>query len=250
MTGTVAIVQARMSSTRLPGKVMMSIAGKPMLERVVMRVQNAQSIDRVVVATTADTSDNLIAQWCQMHRVPFRRGSTTRDVLDDFYQIANILNADVVVRVTADCPLLDRSVLNRVVDYRAAENFDYVNNVDPPTYPDGLDCEAFTADTLHKAWREARLASDRQHVTPYIRVHRDKFSIGNVTCHLGDLSAHRWTVDEPTDLEFVRLVYGMIGTDLFGLHQVIDLMQRHPELRSINAGIQRNAGYELSLNDD
>jgi len=250
VSGVLAIVQVRLGSTRLPRKALLEIAGRPMVEHVVARARAVPGVDRVVLATTASPDDDALADFAGTAGVPCVRGSVD-DVLDRFRAVLLAHPAAAILRITGDCPLLDPAVSGLVVDrfLRAAPPCDYVSNVEPrATYPDGLDTEVFSADALDRAWRHARLPSHREHVTPYIRT-GEGFRRDSVE-HDRDLSAHRWTVDEPRDLEFVRAVYEALAPDgarVFGMTEVLDLLRRRPELSSLNAGIQRNAGYARSV---
>ncbi|MFX0195113.1 MAG: cytidylyltransferase domain-containing protein [Candidatus Hodarchaeota archaeon] len=243
-----AIIQARMGSMRLPGKVLLDISGQPMLWHVVNRVRRVKRVDKVFVATSDEVSDDPIVAFCEEEGISCFRGSSD-NVLDRYYQAAKWLDADVIVRITADCPLIDPEVLNDVVEHYMEGDFDYVSNIDPPTFPDGLDIEVFSCQTLQWAWREAKLQSEREHVTPYIRRRPQLFRIGNVT-YKEDLSKMRWTVDEPADLEFVRAVYEYLGSMSFGLADVLNVLKNHPELMEINAGIGRNEGYQKSVREE
>jgi len=244
----VAIIQARMGSTRLPGKVMAEIAGKPMLWHVVYRVRQAQQVDEVVVATTDKTVDQAIIDFATAEGILVFRGSE-EDVLDRYYQAAKWIDADVVVRITADCPLIDSQIIDRVIAHYLNGNFDYVSNTHPPTYPDGMDVEVFSFNALKKAWKEAGWLSEREHVTPYIWKNPDKFKLFNVE-NDEDLSGLRWSVDHLEDLEFVRAVYKHLGRESFGMIEVLNLLKKYPELVNINAGIERNEGYQKSLRED
>ena len=245
-----AIVQARFGSTRLPGKALLPIAGPPMLAHVLARTLAVPGVHQVVLATTVSPEDDGLEQVAASLGVSTVRGSVD-DVLDRFHSALRAHPADAIVRITADCPLLDPDISGLVVaDYVAhREDSDYVSNVEPPTYPDGLDTEVVSAAALDRAWREARLPSDREHVTTYIRTRRNGFRLRNVE-HLGaDLSGHRWTVDEPRDLEFVRAIYDELAADgrrAFGMREVLALLERRPDLSALNAGITRNDGLERS----
>lgn len=243
-----AIIQARMGSTRVPGKVLLDIRGHPMLWHVVNRVRQVRSLDQVLVATSDGSSDDPIAAFCEQEGIPCFRGSED-DVLDRYYQAAKWIGADVVVRITADCPLVDPSIVDDVVRCFVEGDYDYVSNTDPPTFPDGLDAEVFSFDALERAWREARWQSEREHVTPYMRKHPELFRIGNLT-YEENLAGMRWTVDEPQDLEFVRAVYDHLGSTSFGMADVLDILKKRPELAEINASIGRNEGYQKSLRED
>lgn len=244
------IIQARMGSTRLPGKVMMDIEGKPVLWHVVQRVKAARKSGKVIIATTVEPDDRAIADFASAEGIPFYRGSRD-DVLDRYYQAARIYRADPIVRITADCPLLDPDVIDRVVNLYLEGNYNYASNIHPPTFPDGLDTEVFSFAALEKTWHEARLRSEREHVTAYIHKHPDLFIIGNLTCK-ENLSAQRWTVDEDRDLKFVREVYKrlFVRGRIFYMEDILKLLREHSELSGINKGIERNEGYSKSLRED
>lgn len=242
---TVAIVQARMSSTRLMGKVLLDVLGRPLLFRVFERIQPAKNIDEIVVATSDRTEDQPIADFCAEYGFSCFRGSHN-DVLDRFMQGAALHRADVIVRLTADCPLLDPQVIQKIVSEYREGDFDFVSNTLERTYPDGLDTEVFSFDALKQAHRESKKPSEREHVTPFIYNHPERFRLKNIK-NEKNLSAYRWTVDEPRDLAFVRAVYAYMGDRLFGMDDVIRLLTEHPELSTINAGIGCNEGYKQSL---
>jgi spore coat polysaccharide biosynthesis protein SpsF len=244
----VAIIQGRMGSSRLPGKVMAEIAGKPMLFHVVNRVRRAKKIHQVAVATSTHASDDPIAVFCDGNGISCFRGSE-EDVLDRFYRAAKHFQADVIVRLSSDCPLHDPEVIDRVVEALLEGDADFVSGGMKTTYPDGLDAAAFPMAVLDQTWREAKLKSDREHVTTYIHKHPEIFRLKTVRCN-EDLSHHRWTVDEPQDLEFVRTVYAHLGDVPFGMRDILDLLKRNPELNKINTGIARNEGYVKSLDAD
>lgn len=248
MSQVVGVIQARLGSTRLPGKVLMEVAGQPMLWHVVRHARRAATLDRVVVATTTASTDDALAAFCADLGISYSRGSES-DVLDRYYQAARSHSAEVVVRITADCPLLDPDVIDRVVSQFTNGSFDYVSNVNPPTFPDGLDTEVFSFAALERTWNEARWQSEREHVTPYLRAHPELFRLDNVS-NDEDLSGLRWTVDESADLAFVRAVYEALGTEQFGMNEVLDLLRNRPELGRINAGFERNEGYVKSLRED
>jgi len=249
---TVAIIQARMASTRLPGKVLADISGRPMLWHVVSRVQMAKSVDQIIVATSVETADDAIAQFCRDNRIECFRGSET-DVLDRFYQAAKRTGAEAVVRVTADCPLIDPHVIDKVIGTYCAGVFDYVTNTLRYTYPDGLDTEVCSLNALEIAWREARLATDREHVTSYLR-NSGRFRIRNVECERALPTRNvRWTVDEPEDLAFVRMVYRHLWLKQKGqfyLEDIVQLFEQEPNLVNTNQGITRNQGYYRSLTSE
>ena len=243
-----AIVQARMGSKRLPGKVLSMIQGRTMLERVVERARRAERVSRVVVATSEAPEDDAIASVCRESAIDVFRGSE-HDVLARYLGAAQQFDADPIVRLTADCPLLDPVVVDAVVARFAAGDVDYAANINPPTFPDGLDTEVFSRNALEQAAREARLRSEREHVTLYIRNHPEIFRIANV-CHARDLSAMRWTVDEPADLELVRAVYAEFGNPDFGMEDVLRLLAKQPDLARANARFARDEGLRASLRED
>lgn len=249
---TTAILQARMGSTRLPGKMLLPIhQGKGALQLMLERIGAAATLDRIVVATTTLPEDDPIVALCGSLGVTVFRGDP-RDVLDRYTQCARTLGDEtVLVRLTGDCPLHDPAVIDEVVRYFASGGFDYASNAHPPSYPDGLDTEVFTRDALERAWRDATLVSEREHVTYHLYTHPERFRIGN---HAGavDLSALRWTLDEPADLEFMRAVYARLGASgtAFGMHDILRMLAAHPDILAINQDIGRNEGLLKSLQED
>jgi len=233
----IGIIQARMGSMRLPGKVLAQIAGNPMLWHVVNRVRMARSLDQVVVATSNEVSDHPIADFCARKHIDVYRGSE-EDVLDRYCQAARKFAHGTIVRITGDCPLVDSAVIDKVVGAHEDGSYDYMTNIFPRTYPDGLDVEVFSLGALERAWLEAANPYDREHVTPYMREHPKLFRIGNVL-HPVNLSNLRWTVDHPEDLQFVRAVYDHMKVADFGLGEVLGLLKEHPELMKINSGIEQ-----------
>jgi len=245
---TVAIVQARMTSSRLPGKVLMDLGGAPMLQRVVERAQRAHGVDAVLIATSDEPSDDPVAALGAALGVPVVRGSE-RDVLSRYCEAAAFSDATVVVRITADCPLLDPAVVDQVVDAFRSTPCDYASNLEPPTFPDGLDVEVVTREALERAARDATRRSEREHVTLHIRNHPERYRRQSVS-RTPDLAHLRWTVDEPADLEFVRAVYAALPHPTAGTEAVLAVLADHPELSTLNAGFQRNAGLAHSLAHD
>lgn len=247
----IGIIQARVGSTRLPNKVMMQLCGKTVVEHVVERVAACHEIGEAVVATTVNASDLPLVVLCAGKGVRVFCGSE-EDVLDRYYQAARVFGADHVVRITSDCPLLDPAVIGTVVRAHAAGGSDYTSNVIQPTYPDGEDVEVFSFSALERAWREARLASEREHVTQYFLKNSGLFTLQNCT-HSEDLSGLRWTLDTAEDLEFIREVYKrLLRRDgyIFGMREIRDLLRTHPELASINTGHTRNEGLAKSLREE
>ena len=238
----VAIIQARMGSTRLPAKVLADIHGKPMLWHVLQRTRAAETVDDVVVGTTTQPSDDRVVAFCRELEAPCFRGSE-EDVLDRYYQAASQYDADVVVRITSDCPLIDPGVLDKTVRAFLAEQPDYASNSLIRTYPRGLDTEVMSFRALERAWREAHQPYERSHVTPYIYENPGKFKVLSVTGDC-DYSEFRWTLDTPQDLEFVRAVYDRMGSEQFLWSDVIRLLEREPELGAINQSVVQKALHE------
>jgi spore coat polysaccharide biosynthesis protein SpsF (cytidylyltransferase family) len=245
------MLQARMGSTRLPGKVLAEIAGKPMLQQVVERVRRIPGTSHVLLATSMNAGNEPLIEMAASLGIASYAGSEN-DVLDRYYQAAKQIGADVIVRVTADCPLVDPHVSARVVSRFVDGGFDYVSNTNPPTYPDGLDTEVFSFAALERAWREASLPSEREHVTPFLWKNPSIFRIDNVQAER-DMSGLRWTVDHPDDLTFVRSVYSRMaqkGVRDFGMPEVLALLAEEPELTGVNSDRARNEGYAKSLSND
>jgi len=247
MTHVVAIIQARMSSTRFPGKVLRPLLGMPLIAFMAQRVRAAQRISDLAVATSTDHSDDQLAVVLQDHGVPCFRGDLN-DVLDRFFRAAQQYQPDIVVRLTGDCPLIDPGVIDAVIGALETSGADYASNVDPPTFPDGLDVECCRFSALERAWREARLPSEREHVTPYLRTRKDLFRSVNVRS-LADFSDLRWTVDYPDDLALITELLRRAGAghpaacDRFDFYRV---MEGAPDLAALNHH-PRNEGYAQSL---
>jgi len=234
---TVAIVQARMGSSRLPGKTMADILGKPILWHLINRLRYSQLLDKIVIATTDNTKDETILELARKSGIDSYAGSED-DVLDRYYQAAKKYNAEVVVRITADCPLIDAHVVDKVINRFLEGDYDYATNILIRTYPDGLDVEVMSFSALEKAWREDRNPAWREHVTPYIMRHPEKFKIHNIT-NEKDYSYMRWTVDTIEDLTFVRKIYDHFQNDNFNWQEVLHLLEMHPEWLKINQHIRQ-----------
>lgn len=248
--GCLAVLQARMSSSRLPDKVLQPILGKPMLLRQIERTSRSCEIDRLVVATSTDASDDPLAVVCQEAGIDCFRGALA-DVLDRFVQAARPHQPALVVRLTGDCPLADPALIDQVIRFFDDGDYDYASNRTPPSFPDGLDVEVVRFTCLEQAAREAVLPSHREHVTPFLRAHPERYRLGNVTQAV-DLSHLRWTVDEPEDLEFVRLVYERLypAKPDFTTENILNLIEREPEIQAINSRFARNEGSRKSLQAD
>ncbi len=236
----VAIIQARAGSSRLPGKVLRPLAGAPMLLRVINRVRRAASVDETAVATTDRAADDDIAELCAAAEVPVYRGSE-EDVLDRYYGAACAYQADVVVRVNSDCPFSDPRLIDAVVGALPADatGLDYCSNVQPQRhYPRGLDVEAFTRAALEHAWRNNRDPVLREHVTPYMVRHPERYRMHSVA-ESADHSGHRWTVDTQEDLALATTIYDHFGHDRFSWQEVLDLVQQRPEISALNRHVRQ-----------
>ena len=235
MTEIIAIVQARMGSTRLPGKVMLNLLGQPMLVHDIERIKRSKRINEIVIATTTDSSDEIIVQLCQDRGWLYFRGSEL-DVLDRYYHCAKKYCADVVVRLTSDCPLIEPTIIDRVIEafMDHSPDMDYFCNFIPQrTFPRGLDTEVISFDALEKSWKEDSNPLLREHVTQYILQNPEKFRISGITndCNLSHL---RWTVDTKEDFQLVQEIYTYYGHNHFSWVDVLSLLEKKPELSSIN----------------
>jgi spore coat polysaccharide biosynthesis protein SpsF len=229
-----AIIQARMSSSRLPGKVLMPILNEPMLFRQIERVNLAKLIDKVIVATSNEASDNPISEFCTEKDISCFKGSLN-DVLDRYYQAAKLYNPEHVVRLTADCPLLSPQIIDEVISLHLDTNADYTSNCITYTLPQGLDTEVFKVRALQVAARNATNSEDREHVTPYIKRHDDLFHIEKYL-HKKNLSGRRWTVDYPEDFLFVKKVYEslfLVKPD-FDFNDIVCFLDQNPQINDIN----------------
>ncbi len=244
-----AIIQARMSSTRLPGKVMKEILGKPLIGYLLERVAGAKMISRIILATSTDKSNDALAEYVSSLGIEVFRGSEN-DVLDRYYRAAARYMPQAVVRITGDCPILDPRVIDQVVKFFTDRNFDYVSNIEPPTFPDGMDIEVFSFRLLKAAREKANLPSEREHVTPYMR-NRDGIKRGNVT-NKEDLSAERWTVDNKEDFSLIKKIIEEIypRKKIFSMQDVLDYKKKNPRAFKANKKYQRNEGLKRSLKND
>lgn len=242
------ILQARTSSSRLPGKVLLPILGQPMLRHQLDRIRRAGAIDALVVATSVDASDDPIEALCSAAGVPCFRGSLD-DVLDRFYLAAAPYNPRTVVRLTGDCPLIDPAVVDGAVAFFRDGDFDLVVIAD--TFPDGLDVEVLRREVLADAWTHATRPSDREHVTQFVHRQPNRFRIGRYPSAV-DLSHLRWTVDEPRDFELVRRVYEALypRNPAFSTTDILALLAEQPDLAALNRDIGRNEGLQRSLASD
>lgn len=236
----VVVVQSRMGSTRLPGKIMKEICGKPMLLLMLERLSHAKLIDEIVVATTTNPNDDVISELAKKNKYSVFRGSEF-DCLDRHYRVAIEHNAAYVAKITPDCPLIDPQIIDKVLGYflENVDNYDYVSNAHPPSWPDGLDFEVFHISTLEKAHSEATESNHREHTTTYIWSNPQKFRIGNVIMPDGRnlFMSHRWTVDFAEDFEFVKKIYENLYNDkrIFLMGDILSFLERRPDISKINS---------------
>jgi len=240
-----AIIQARCGSTRFPNKVFALIDGKPLLWHVVNRLKYATKIDDIIVATTVSEKDDKIEQWCKENNVHSYRGSE-ENVLNRYYSASEVFPSDYVVRITADDPFKEPKVIDAVITKLIEEGYDHVTNNLPPSFPEGLDCEAFKKSALDRSEKEAQTAFEREHVTQYIYHHPEIFKIGNVS-NPENLSYLRWTVDKDVDFEMVKAVYAHrnpANKGILLMDEILDILKANPEIEKINSEVERSAMYK------
>lgn len=237
----VVIVQARMTSTRLPGKVLLPALGRPLLAWQLDRLRQVRNDVRVAVATTTERTDDPIVGLCESMGIPVVRGSED-DVLGRYHLAAEQLRADPIIRVTSDCPLIDPDITRAVLQLYETTGSDYVSNTLERTFPRGLDTEAMSRGALDTAWREASAPFEREHVTPYLYRNPDRFQLTNFRNDF-DEGERRWTIDTPADLAFVRAVFDELRpiADSFRTVDVRAALKRRPEIENINRGVAQKA---------
>ena len=243
------IIQARCGATRLPGKILLNVLDKSILQHVIERVKRAKTVKEIIVATTTMDDDKKLDAVCKKMEIKIFHGSVD-DVLERFYLAAKENSAKNIVRITADCPFIDPEIIDRVVGVYFKTNVDYCSNVIEPTYPDGEDVEVFSFRLLEEAYKNTSLASDREHVTPYMYKTSSVKKVNKKNDI--DLSFMRWTLDEEKDFRFIKTVLEKmyVVNPNFGMNDVINLLKKNPELGNINCGIMRNEGYSKSLRED
>jgi spore coat polysaccharide biosynthesis protein SpsF len=251
----VTLVQARTSSTRLPGKVLMPLCGQPLLVRMVERLQQATLAGNIVVITSTHASDDAIVDLCKAKGIEVFRGDMN-NLLDRHFRAAKAYEADVVLKIPSDCPLIDPKIVDFVIDYylKNSANFDYVSNLHPATYPDGNDVEVMSVGSLEVAWKNATKKLELEHTTPYLWENPDLFKIGNVFWPTGlDYSmSHRWTIDYPEDYQFIKAVYEALypQNPVFSLEEILELVtQKKPEIHQINAHLAGVNWYRNHLGE-
>lgn len=248
-----AIIQARTGSTRLPNKIFMDLCGYPDIYHVYNRVKQSEKINKVIIATTSSIMDDQVEKFCETNNILCFRGSE-QDVLDRFYKCGKrfgLVNSDRIIRITADCPFVDPDIIDILIDLFDKGNVDYVSNTHPSTFPDGLDVEVFGFEALSVAWNEAKLPSEREHVTPYIVNHPEKFRICNYD-NSTDLSSLRWTLDEYEDYVMINKIYKALYEDgkIFKMSEILSYIEENPMISKINDKFIRNEGYLKSLQID
>lgn len=245
-----AIIQARCGSSRLPSKVLKDLCGKTVLEHVIERVKKSKYVDEVMVATTLNKEDIPVVQLVSGMGIRIFAGSSS-DVLDRYYQAAKILRPEYVIRITADCPVFDAKLLDDAIEKLKPET-DYMAALSE-TLSDGLDLEIIRFQALKQAWSKAQLASEREHVTMYIKNNKKLFCVQNYENPLGNLHDERWTIDEPEDYLFIKKIYEYFqaaGKGDFDSGDILEYLNKNPKIREINRGFIRNEGLLISLKND
>ena len=242
------IIEARTGSSRLPNKVVAEIEGKPMIFYVIDRVKQIKSVEQIILATTQEENDKILTEIAKQNSIGSFVGDSI-DVLDRGYQCALQNNADPIIRITGDCPLIDPDIVEEMLEFYLKNNYDYVSNRINPKYPDGLDVEIYSFNTLQMAAQNAKWSSERELVTTYITKNPKNFKIFSYE-NQEDLSEYRWTVDEQKDLEFIRKIYSIMKPKTnFSMKEIVEILSKNSELLKINAGIMRNEGH-LKLYDN
>ena len=241
----IMVIQARMGSTRLPGKVLLPLGGEPMLMRLVERLKRVRRADQIVIATTTNANDEPIVDLCRQLGVHCHRGSEL-DVLARYAEAARTHQADVVVRITSDCPLIDPALIDDVIARYQQGDADCVSNMLPPTWPFGMAVEVFSASALAEAHAEAVQAAEREHVTPFLYGHPERYRLRNMASST-DLSVQRWTVDTPEDLDLVQRLFDAVHPTHpeFTLADLLATMQVHPDWLAINQHIRQKSATEF-----
>ncbi|MDM5246498.1 glycosyltransferase family protein [Lysinibacillus sp. G4S2] len=234
-----AIIQARMGSTRLPGKILKEVNGKPLLAYQLERIARSNYIGKVVIATTVAPKDDVVIEFCENYGVDYYRGSED-DVLSRYYEAAEQYGGDTIVRLTSDCPIIDPVIVDETIQYFLNNHFDYVSNTIERTYPRGLDTEIFSKSALERAYKEATLTRDKEHVTAYMYSNPESFSLGYIK-NKQDYSQYRWTVDTLEDYELIKLILMSIYpfNKEFSWKDVLSLLAENPEWNDINALIEQ-----------
>lgn len=244
------LIQARCGSSRLPNKVLADISGKTDLQWVIERVKRSKLVDEVMVITSIEKNNLPLIKLCTELDTRVFVGSEN-DVLDRYYQAAKLLGPEYVIRITADCPLFDWRYLDFAIE-EMGDNVDYLAEF-TETFPDGLDIEIMKYSVLREAWEEAKLQSEREHVTQYIRKHSEKYNLKNLECPISGIGHMRWTLDEDRDYEMISQIYSYFisnGKEDFITEDILEFLKENPEVAYINSDIRRNEGLQKSLQDD
>lgn len=237
----VAIIQVRMGSTRLPGKVLKKLNGISVLECLCDQLNYSRLLNDKIIATTSNSEDDVIVNFCESKGIKCFRGSVN-DVLDRYHKCAKKFSINTIIRITSDCPLMDPQVVDDVIDFYLKNSYDYVNNFYKRTYPYGNDVEIFSLKVLEKVWEKATKPSEREHVTPYIYNNPDEFSLGWIE-NKENLSEFHWTVDRKEDLIFVQKIFKKISKRPILMKDIIDVIKDDPSLLEINKNTNPNEGY-------
>ena len=240
----IGIIQARMGSTRLPGKVFLDLSGKPLIWHVFNRLEKSKFISKSILATTTNSADNLLVKWAISNNIEYFRGDES-NVLKRYYESALKFKADIIVRITADDPLKDYKLLDSVINLLLTYKLDVATNNNPPTYPEGLDVEVFTMESLTTAYLNAESLFEKEHVSQYFYLNKDKFKINNFE-NDSNLSDIRLTIDTEEDYEMVKLIYNKlyIEGESFDLNQVLQLLKNNPVIKNINQNVIRSQMYK------
>lgn len=250
----ITIIQARTGSSRLPNKIFLPLISEPLLIRMYERVSYSKLAGNIVIATTTESSDNKIEELCKQYKLNCFRGHPT-DLLDRHYKAAKTFNADAIIKIPSDCPLIDYEIIDKVLKFYIdnIDRYDFVSNLHPATYPDGNDVEVMSFQTLEIAWKEAKRNFEREHTTPFIWENPDKFKIGNVIWETGlDYSmSHRFTIDYEKDYNFIKQVYDELYpiNNKFTLKDILDLLERKPDIKKINQEFCGVNWYRNHLNE-
>ncbi len=246
----IAIIQARLGSTRLPSKVLKKIENKTLLELYINRLKPSKLINKVVIATTVNIEDDAIEQLAEEINIECFRGSEN-DLLDRYYQCAKKYNGDIVVRVTPDDPFVDYEVVDRAIQIYLDGDYDFVINHFEPTFPEGLDVEVYSINALKESWEKAKLLSEREHVFPYIQNNQNQFKIHNFKQDK-DYSHLRWTIDHQCDFDMTKEIYSHLykTKQIFLQNDILELLEKHPEIAKMNSHIKRKEGVNKTKEND
>ena len=246
----IAIIQARTSSTRFPNKVFADLCGKPLIWHVVNRLKRSKKIENIILATTINSSDNILEDWAKNNKVPVYRGSEN-DVLSRYYNAAIFSKAKTIVRITADDPFKDPEIIDQVIEIYIKNNLDFAYNNNPPSFPEGLDTEVFSFRALEKAQKESQDPFEREHVTQYFYRHPDLFKQDNYL-YKKNISFLRWTIDTQKDYEMVSEIYNNLYKDgqIFLMNDILQLLKRKPEIGNINSNVKRSIMYGKQIAEE